>query len=268
MKKLLNIISSETNVFVALGVYSLVMLTSVLYNIDVSKYADFTFFASLNVYSFSILYSRYRHDRSFLFSRKKLFHKIIFSLTSIILPFYLLSFSLEIILMLIPLAFISFLYPVGVKQGETSFLTLRELPYIKIFMISITWAIVTLIIPLVYANVSIDFKVYIEFFIRVSFVMAITLPFDIRDVKSDSVKMKTIPQILGVSNTKVLSYILIILNVIFYYFRSGSYSFLFVISVFILLICLISRSNRRNELYFFNVIIESISILLFLSVLY
>lgn len=268
MRKFLNILSGETNIFVAFGVYSLVMLTSILYNIEVDTFANFAFFASMNVYSFSIIYSKYRFNRSFLFTGEKLLHKIIFSITSVILPFYIVNFSFELILLLLPIALVSFLYPVGVKEDSNSFLALRELPYLKIFLISVSWALVTLILPLVYAENEINFNVFVEFVFRVAFVMAITLPFDIRDVKSDKNEMKTLPQIMGVKKAKLLSYILILSNILYYFFRPGDYSFFLVLIVFLLLIFLVSKSNTQKDLYFFNVLIESSSILLFISVLY
>ena len=50
------------------------------------------------------------------------------------------------------------------------------------------------------------------FFERFLFIMAITIPFDIRDLKIDNqVGLKTIPSILGIKKSKMIAYFLLIL---------------------------------------------------------
>jgi 4-hydroxybenzoate polyprenyltransferase len=52
-------------------------------------------------------------------------------------------------------------------------------------------------------------EISFTFFQRFFFVIAITLPFEIRDLKFDSGNLNTIPQQIGIANTKKIGYILL-----------------------------------------------------------
>ena len=119
---------------------------------------------------------------------------------------------------------------------------LRDFPFIKIFLIAFTWAWVTVIVPLwEIRNVGIWWLFFERFF----FILAITLPFDIRDLSLDKVqKTKTLPSLIGVEKTKRLSFLMlgisIILGIIYLisfslqyavvngYILAGLYTFFFI----------------------------------------
>jgi len=46
---------------------------------------------------------------------------------------------------------------------------------------------------------------------RVLFLLAIIIPFDIRDVNADSQSLKTLPQVVGIKKAKIIGYILLFL---------------------------------------------------------
>ncbi len=89
---------------------------------------------------------------------------------------------------------------------------LRDLSYIKIFLIAIVWAWVTVWLPALELGVYSNAFVYLMLLERALFVFAITLPFDIRDLKVDAFsKVPTIPFRIGVQKTKWLAYFLLII---------------------------------------------------------
>ncbi|MFI5204741.1 MAG: hypothetical protein ACHQF2_09620 [Flavobacteriales bacterium] len=89
---------------------------------------------------------------------------------------------------------------------------LRHLPFLKSILISVVWAIVTAIVPLLcFGNVAISQAdiswVYIE---HMLFIYALTIPFDVRDMQLDSEKMKTLPQVAGEKNARIIGSVLLL----------------------------------------------------------
>ena len=85
------------------------------------------------------------------------------------------------------------------------------MPYIKIFIIAGVWAFVTVIFPIKSFGkewYSCDTFMVVE---RMAFVLAITIPFDIRDMAFDAkTGVKTIPLSIGIQKSKWLSIFLLI----------------------------------------------------------
>lgn len=270
MRNKLKLILLESNLFVALGVWSLVKLTGVLHSVDVDFFADFSFWSTLLVYSFSILFSSGRSlgFKKLIFSDKLIVSKFVFLISPLVLLYFLFQLKLVVILSLIPVALVSFLYPVEIVKDEKESITLREFPYLKIFLIGISWGVVTVVLPLVNQGVSIDYSVVVETLVRSFFVVAITIPFDVRDVNTDSPNMKTIPQELGISKAKYLAYLLLLINYVYYSFiqKLEAHTLLLILVSLILTTILIKYSNNNKPKIYYVVFLESTSIMLFLSV--
>ena len=78
---------------------------------------------------------------------------------------------------------------------------LRDLNYLKIFVISIVWAMLTVALPSAKQLIGLSSSTQsILFLERFLFIFAITLPFDIRDLSVDKLmEVKTIPAALGIN---------------------------------------------------------------------
>lgn len=79
---------------------------------------------------------------------------------------------------------------------------LRQVYGLKIFVIGLVWAFVTVLLPFVYAYELLfsEPEIYAAFLQRLLFVIALTIPFDIRDRASDPESLGTIPMIFGNRN--------------------------------------------------------------------
>jgi len=78
---------------------------------------------------------------------------------------------------------------------------LRDFSFIKIFLIAIVWSVVTESIPLYESGINGNL-IFLLFLERVAFFVAITIPFDIRDIEVDRTnKVKTLPSVLGRKNS-------------------------------------------------------------------
>ncbi len=80
---------------------------------------------------------------------------------------------------------------------------LRAIPFFKIHAISITWSLLIAVFPLVNGEKNLDvIPVFIAHYL---YILAVTIPFDIRDLKYDDDTFKTIPQVLGAKGAKRLA---------------------------------------------------------------
>ncbi len=114
----------------------------------------------------------------------------------------------EVLLTLAPIAALTLLYSIPVYGNKKSIFRLREIPYLKIFIISFTWSATTVLLPLIQTGQEFNTQhvslILIERFI---FVLAITIPFDIRDMEADrAANTKTIPLLLGEKRSMIVSY--------------------------------------------------------------
>ena len=108
-------------------------------------------------------------------------------------------------------ALVSLLYVKRIKGRN-----LREIPYIKIHLIALTWVGVLIAFPMLNEGET-DQLVWISV-AHYLYVLAVTIPFDIRDLKYDNPSQKTIPQVIGVEASIILSlFLLVVFSVMMLY---------------------------------------------------
>lgn len=114
----------------------------------------------------------------------------------------------EVLVTFTPIALITVLYSIPVSANPKHLLRLREIPYLKIFMIAAIWAASTILLPIVQsAETFSQTHIFAMLSERFFFILAITIPFDIRDLEADGQQeLKTIPMLLGEKNSLKLSY--------------------------------------------------------------
>jgi len=83
---------------------------------------------------------------------------------------------------------------------------LRDLNDIKIFLVALVWAWITVLLPAVEYDLFPGKGILLTFIERVLFIFAITLPFDIRDLQVDEQSaVRTLPARWGVKRTKQIA---------------------------------------------------------------
>ncbi|WP_326985832.1 hypothetical protein [Chryseobacterium sp. MP_3.2] len=127
---------------------------------------------------------------------------------------------------------------------DSSFLKLfvRKIPLFKICYVGLSWALINswLILP--------EFNSGI-FWISWFFITALVLPFDIRDMKSDTVV--TFPKLIGVQHTKYLAYGLVFISLmIAIFYLKTDYSIAFFLTSIFTYIFIYCSKNSNNDLYF------------------
>ncbi len=175
--------------------------------------------------------------------------------------FFLLSFKTWLIL-LIPVI-ISLLYALPVlTRGQR----LRDLAYIKIFLIAIIWAWVTIIVPFSYSKHPL-WLVLILFVERALFVFAITLPFDVRDQQIDkNNEVPTLIHKLGEKQSYRLAFACLFLSTILLclLYLGGQISLIYLSSLlasYLITYIIIKVSIGKSHDYYYTGLIDGTMIL-------
>lgn len=126
---------------------------------------------------------------------------------------------------------------------------MREIPYVKIHLISISWVMILIVFPAI--NEGIDNSLIWIAIAHYCYVLGVTIPFDIRDLKYDLSTQKTIPQVLGVSNARVLALFLIVaFAVIMLYVNHGLWwNGLFYLGVLTQIFLVLFMNEDRSDIY-------------------
>jgi 4-hydroxybenzoate polyprenyltransferase len=106
-------------------------------------------------------------------------------------------------------------YAIPIKVPGMKTIRLRELPFVKIFLVAWVWGTFTVGLPIVQQSGMqelLKVENFLLFFSRSVFIFAITIPFDIRDLTYDTDKnVATIPSVMGIEKSKYFSVALLIL---------------------------------------------------------
>lgn len=257
-----------SNIHVALAGFSLTKIT--LINFGIADYLTplFAAFSILISYNF-IRFYEIKNNRLnwfkdwFFMNIKEILVLLILLILGLATILFFADFNLKSLLILFPFAFMTFFYAIPlVKIGKLE-VSFRNFPMIKIFSIVLAWAGISVFFPLYEANYQFSQVVYLEFFQRIFILLAITIPFDIRDVAIDSKSLKTLPQILGITSSKVLGILLLIgfllLEIVKENFTYFGFLIVLIIAMITALFLWFSSPNRSR--YYTSFWVESIPII-------
>lgn len=135
---------------------------------------------------------------------------------------------------------------------------IRKIPLLKVFYVGLVWALVNCWLTLPEFDIPI-------FLISFFFITALVLPFDIRDMNSDTVK--TFPMLIGVQNTKYIAYALVFISTLLgIFYLQPLYAAAFFLSGIFTYILIYFADNKRDDAYF-SFGVETCSALPFLFLL-
>lgn len=162
--------------------------------------------------------------------------------------------------------FLCLLYVVPVAKTKTN---LRNLAGIKIYIVSLCWAGVTTLLPIVNANLSIETDVVFKFLQRFILTLILILIFEINDLKYDDLRLKTVPQTIGVLKTK---YFIALLFIPFYFLeflKVNYYGNQWLINLILVLVMALFTyfANPNRSKYYTLFWVESVPILWFLLII-
>lgn len=265
MRKFLNAILFS-HIFLATGTVALLLQTCLLLQIKcpASLYA-LVFFASMLVYNLHQMPLMLKnkpslpHVRRYLWlhaNRPSLPLLITLPLIGIFVSLFFLPFFF--FMWLLPAAFAAALYilPLFPEGGQLK--RLRDIPGLKIILVTFVFAYVTVILPVIASNRAIDEHVILIFSRRLLWIFAVAVPFDIRDIIGDSkFRLKTLPLLLGTTVSKALAIIALViysvLTVISSYYYFDLYQCVMVgmlIAAAIAAVVTLMASPGKDEYYY------------------
>jgi len=177
-------------------------------------------------------------------------------------------------LLMLPLALVAGAYVMPMVRKNAAKIRIREIGLWKIFIIAAVWAGITVILPAVHLYgfdqffELLSWKLALE---RAIFILAITIPFDIRDLVNDAKKnVRTLPSVLGWKKAVWLSQILIFVFLLMIFGRVGVGHPLFIgylVSASITILALAMATPKRSDMYC-SFWVEGTMLLQFLAVLF
>ena len=261
MKKLVSIFNFyiKSSLHLSVCVISLIIITCLRFDLDFS-YALFVcvFCATIVVYNFIKYASTLPY---YFFTKNAPIKKIqILSFVSGFFLFISVFFLNSNTILLGCILFVLCL--TYVIPFNRSSINIRNYSKIKIFIVAFCWAGSTVLMPFsedVIVNLSDTIWLFIQRFI---FIFVYTLPFEIRDLQYDSIKLKTIPQVIGINKTKILAYLLLIIFcVIGFFIESNESKFLFSdINIAFITAIFIFNTKVNQSKYYTSFLIEGLPI--------
>ena len=253
---------TSSNIWVSLCALALAASSEILFQTTNYSISQFVFFATFFTYNFQrvvrIKKNKIRPSEIWLKQNRRIIFPLMF-LALIVSFYHFINFKLATQIAIIFSATLSFLYPFGI----------RNIPFLKIFIISLVWAISTMLLILLENNLLISQNIIWHFISRFLFVFAITIPFDIRDLKYDAGEIKTIPILFGFEKAKLIAFFSLFFCSVIAIFQHFQHqiklsNFLALMLLYFLASLLIKKSNLNQNEMFFSFWVESLSIFSYL----
>jgi len=260
----------DSSIHVSLSVCCLQAMIMIKYCSSINNnLLYFTFFSSLLAYNF-IKYFKFVIDNynNISYKIKVIIVISVFSfLSAFFFTFYL---SLYEIVLVSFAGIITFLY--AIPTFLISNYNLRATKGLKIYLVALVWTLITVLLPLqFYKDLGLLFilLIFIQIFI---YVLIVIIPFEIRDIDIDDTRLSTIPQKIGIRNTKILGFIMILFFLLIEFLKiklnviDNLSLDIFIISF--LMIFLIINSKKRQSKFYSSFWVEGIPILWVLLLLF
>ena len=239
----------DSSIHVSLAVLAFTLATFFEYNLPIEKpMLGFIFFGTITGYNF-VKYAGIAglHHRSLAKNLKlmQLFSLLRFGF----FLFYLFQVSRPVIITSAILGIMTLLYVVPFFKNKN----LRSFNGLKIFIVALVWAGVTVLLPWVHFEADFSKDIWISFLQRFLWVLVLIIPFEIRDMVYDSNSLGTLPQKFGIRITKKIGYFFLLLMAVIEGFKD-EITLSFSLSFFVMLILtgILVRLSKKNQSSYYS----------------
>jgi 4-hydroxybenzoate polyprenyltransferase len=170
--------------------------------------------------------------------------------------------NVQFFLALLPLALITFFYSVPLIRINNRAFTLRDVPLLKIFLITGVWTCTTILLPLIQSNlIASRSQICLLLIERFLFVFSIAIQFDIRDMLADkSAGTKTLPVVIGKKTALKLSIATLLIFTVICIIQYTNLKMYFLIPAFLIsgistLIFIVDKKIRQTK-YFYDYLLD------------
>lgn len=253
-----------SNIHVSIAVFCLTKISLFTYGVSDNTIPYFTMLSTLVSYNFIRYYQKDELNKLVSnFIKKNEKGLIVLSMIGLVLLVKLV-FKLKFndFLILIPFVLATAFYIIPFSKSR---MNLRSVSSLKLFLISFSWAGTTVLLPLIHHEINFSFNSWLLFIQRFLLVIALTIPFDLRDVNYDKPEIKTLPQSIGIGKSKILGTFALVLFFILEIFREADRNDLLItliISILSFLFLIFAKSDQKK--YYSSFWVESIPIFWYL----
>lgn len=264
----------NSSIHVALSCFALINITYLTVNIPSDKVVGcFAFFGTIVGYNFVKFDALARANKNKM--RSQLKGITAFSFLSLLMTVYF-YFKLQNASKIVAAVFLilTILYTLPFFPNTKN---ARNWAGLKIYIVAICWVGITVILPILNSEMVFQQSFSIIALQRFLIIFALILIFEIIDLKTDDPHLKTVPQQIGIKNTKILGFVLLIVFCGISFFNSNDNNnsnsniqilglqLNFVIATVIAIFLYFSNENRSK--YYTSIWVESVPIFWWLMLL-
>jgi hypothetical protein len=262
----------NSSIHVGLSCFALVEITQMVFHISAQNTVGyFAFWGTIVGYNFVKYEELARAKRLQL--RKQLRVIAFFTLGSFIMTGYF-FFLLERITQIIAIVFLglTLLYTLPFFPNKVN---ARNWAGVKIYIVSFCWVGTTVFLPLLNAGVDFTANIGILSIQRFILIFVLILIFEIIDLRHDNSNLRTVPQQIGVKNTKILGLALLVVFCgleFFNIYSNFNIQFLKLkldldIAITIVITLFLAFANEKRSKYYTSFWVESIPIIWWICIL-
>ncbi|SHG28867.1 hypothetical protein SAMN05444396_107125 [Flavobacterium segetis] len=257
----------NSSIHVALSCYALVRMTQHMFHIPYeNSIAYFVFFGTVVGYNFVKYDALARKQKVQMRYELKAIALLSFCCLLVVGYYF---FVLELITQIIAFVFLSFtlLYTLPFFPNRRN---ARNWAGVKIYIVALCWVGVTLILPILNAEVTFTTDFYLKCMQRFILIFVLILIFEILDLANDDPHLQTVPQQIGVKRTKNLGLALIILFFFLEFLKSNFEKNQIIVNVILIVLVglFLIFANEKRSKYYTSFWVESIPILWWLMVVF
>ncbi|WP_252723693.1 hypothetical protein [Winogradskyella psychrotolerans] len=242
-------------------------------NIDYDKsLLSFVFFATITGYNFVKYFGIVKfHHRSLASWLKAL--QVFSFLAFLAMCYFVLKLEFNALVLIVILGIITFFYAIPIMVPKQYLFddhkNLRQVSGLKVYLIALIWMLTTVLLPMLNNDIVISSDSVIIGVQRFCYVLVLMLPFEIRDLNYDSLKLATIPQKIGVKNTKIIGVALLVVFLMLEFFKDEllDVSIIAIVITTIITLVLLLLSNKNQSKYFSAFWVEGLPIIWLLVLL-
>ncbi|CAN1545845.1 prenyltransferase [Flavobacteriaceae bacterium] len=253
----------NSSIHVGLSCFALVQVTQIAFHISQQNTVGyFAFWGTIVGYNF-VKYAELASAKR-LQMRKQLRVITVFTFCSFILVGYY-FFLLESLTKIVAFIFLglTMLYTLPFFPNRKN---ARNWAGVKIYIVSFCWVGASVFLPLLNASFSLNTNTGIFSIQRFLLIFVLILIFEIIDLRFDNPNLRTVPQQIGVKNTKILGYVLLFIFCaleVFNFNGNNNVEFLplqlnFAIAIVIALF--LAFANERRSKYYTSFWVESVPV--------
>ncbi|MEO8773520.1 MAG: hypothetical protein ABI263_04100 [Gelidibacter sp.] len=267
MKRLKSVFDFYINssIHVAIAVFSMTYVSLLEFNLPTDwSLLFFVFFSTITGYNFVKYFGIAKFHHRSLAGWLRVIQ--VFSFVCFLLMiWFAFQLQLETLVYIVVFGMVTFLYAIPFLP-KRFFMdqqkNLRNIGGLKVYVIGLVWGGVTVLLPILDTNEPFDMDVWLTAIQRFILVMILMLPFEIRDLQYDSLKLATIPQKIGTKNTKIMGVVLGIVFLLLEFLKAELTQKIILLTFAVTFVTLlfVVFANKKRSSYYSSFWVESVPI--------